>query len=227
MTESSQYVIRGGVEGRERLRILSRVMHDSSTSLFDRLGLRDGLRCLDAGCGGGDTTLGPSRVNGLFAKETTPQRCSAVRLLVFRCRRLRVITAMSAILPFASTVPPCFKGFGLSFPSFPGTRFTRAQPRDALLCVQACRSGARGGIGRGRGGAESAAPAEPRSWKVRFLRKSRDGSALPPSCVHRLFGATRTDTPRKPRGCGHGPRGLATAHRQRISRVGSIPSRRL
>jgi ubiquinone/menaquinone biosynthesis C-methylase UbiE len=57
MTDSSQYVIRGGVEGRERLRILSRVMHDSSTSLFDRLGLRNGLRCLDVGCGGGDTTL--------------------------------------------------------------------------------------------------------------------------------------------------------------------------
>jgi len=57
MTDSSQYVIRGGVEGRERLRILSRVMRDSSTSLFDRLGLRDGLRCLDVGCGGGDTTL--------------------------------------------------------------------------------------------------------------------------------------------------------------------------
>ena len=57
MVESRHYVIRGGPEGRERLRILARVMHESSTSLFDRLGLRSGLTCLDAGCGGGDATL--------------------------------------------------------------------------------------------------------------------------------------------------------------------------
>jgi SAM-dependent methyltransferase len=57
MADRAHYVIRGGVEGRERLRILARVMHASSTSLFDRLGLRDGLACLDVGCGGGDVTL--------------------------------------------------------------------------------------------------------------------------------------------------------------------------
>jgi SAM-dependent methyltransferase len=57
MGDSSHYVIRGGLEGRERLRILARVMHASSSSLFDRLGLRDGLVCLDVGCGGGDATL--------------------------------------------------------------------------------------------------------------------------------------------------------------------------
>jgi SAM-dependent methyltransferase len=32
-------------------------MHDSSSALVDRLGLRNGLVCLDAGCGGGDVTL--------------------------------------------------------------------------------------------------------------------------------------------------------------------------
>jgi ubiquinone/menaquinone biosynthesis C-methylase UbiE len=57
MADSSHYVIRGGLEGRERLRVLSRVMHATTSSLFDRLGLRDGLACLDAGCGGGDATL--------------------------------------------------------------------------------------------------------------------------------------------------------------------------
>ena len=57
MTDSTHYVIRGGVEGRERLRVLARVMHASSTSLLDRLGLCDGLACLDVGCGGGDMTL--------------------------------------------------------------------------------------------------------------------------------------------------------------------------
>src|SRR2546427_1709594 len=57
MADSSHYVIRGGLEGRERLRILARVMHASSMSLFDRLGLCGGLACLDVGCGGGDATL--------------------------------------------------------------------------------------------------------------------------------------------------------------------------
>jgi SAM-dependent methyltransferase len=55
--DSAHYVIRGGIEGRERLRILARVMHASSSSLFDRLGLQDGFSCLDVGCGGGDATL--------------------------------------------------------------------------------------------------------------------------------------------------------------------------
>src|SRR5262245_32713528 len=32
-------------------------MHQTTMSLFDRLDLRDGLVCLDAGCGGGDATL--------------------------------------------------------------------------------------------------------------------------------------------------------------------------
>jgi ubiquinone/menaquinone biosynthesis C-methylase UbiE len=56
MGDLNHYVMRGGVEGRERLRILSRVMHATTTALFDRLGVADGLVCLDAGCGGGDVT---------------------------------------------------------------------------------------------------------------------------------------------------------------------------
>jgi SAM-dependent methyltransferase len=55
MSESS-YVIRGGIEGRERLRILARVMAPTTNSLLDRLGDLTGARCLDAGCGGGDVT---------------------------------------------------------------------------------------------------------------------------------------------------------------------------
>ena len=42
MADSTHYVIRGGLEGRERLRVLGRVMRTSSMSLFDRLVLRDG-----------------------------------------------------------------------------------------------------------------------------------------------------------------------------------------
>lgn len=57
MADSKHYVIRGGLEGRERLRVLARVMRESSSSLFDRLALSDGMACLDVGCGGGDVTL--------------------------------------------------------------------------------------------------------------------------------------------------------------------------
>ena len=51
------YVIRGGIEGRERLKLLSRIMHASTTSLLDRAGIRAGLRCFDIGCGSGDVSL--------------------------------------------------------------------------------------------------------------------------------------------------------------------------
>jgi SAM-dependent methyltransferase len=57
MQPFDQYAITGGVDGRERLRLLARVMRPSTEALFDRLGLRDGLQCLDVGCGGGDVTL--------------------------------------------------------------------------------------------------------------------------------------------------------------------------
>ena len=51
---TTPYVIRGGLAGRERLRVLARVMQPTTSALLDRLGLSDGMRCLDVGCGGGD-----------------------------------------------------------------------------------------------------------------------------------------------------------------------------
>ena len=51
------YVIRGGPEGRERLRVLSRVMWPTTRELLSRAGIRDDARCLDVGCGGGDVTV--------------------------------------------------------------------------------------------------------------------------------------------------------------------------
>ncbi|HZN12593.1 MAG TPA: methyltransferase domain-containing protein [Blastocatellia bacterium] len=56
MAEIEHYAIRGGTEGRERLRIISRVLRPSTTSLLGRLGVGDGMTCLDVGCGGGDVT---------------------------------------------------------------------------------------------------------------------------------------------------------------------------
>jgi SAM-dependent methyltransferase len=63
MSESS-YIIRGGVEGRERLRLLSRILRPTTLSLLDRTGVRSGMSCLDAGCGGGDVTLDLARLVG-------------------------------------------------------------------------------------------------------------------------------------------------------------------
>lgn len=53
----NHYIIRGGVAGRERLRLLGRVMRPTTLGLFQRVGLRPGLQCLDVGCGGGDVTI--------------------------------------------------------------------------------------------------------------------------------------------------------------------------
>ena len=57
MTTTIEYAIRGGLAGRERLRILARTLHSGTSALFDRLGVGAGMRCLDVGCGGGDVTL--------------------------------------------------------------------------------------------------------------------------------------------------------------------------
>ena len=57
MSDLQHYVIRGGVEGRERLKILSRVMHESTAALFERVGVTYGMVCLDIGCGSGDVTF--------------------------------------------------------------------------------------------------------------------------------------------------------------------------
>ena len=56
------YVIRGGVEGRERLRMIARTMRPTTLALFDRVGIPRDARCLDVGSGGGDVTLDLARV---------------------------------------------------------------------------------------------------------------------------------------------------------------------
>ena len=52
----SAYVIRGGTAGRERLRVIARTMHPTTSALLDRFELPPGARCWDVGCGGGDVT---------------------------------------------------------------------------------------------------------------------------------------------------------------------------
>ena len=62
---SKSYIIRGGVEGFDRLKVLARVMHPTTAALFDRVGVGAGMRCLDVGCGSGDVTFELARRVGM------------------------------------------------------------------------------------------------------------------------------------------------------------------
>ena len=48
MTRESTYIIRGGLEGRERLRLVTRVMASSTTELLDRVGVAHDADCLES-----------------------------------------------------------------------------------------------------------------------------------------------------------------------------------
>jgi SAM-dependent methyltransferase len=61
---SERYVIRGGVEGRERLRLLAEVAGPTTRMLLARAGVAPGATCLDVGCGGGDVTVELARLAG-------------------------------------------------------------------------------------------------------------------------------------------------------------------
>lgn len=58
------YIIRGGMEGRERLRLVARMMRPLTLPLLQRAGLQPGMSCLDAGCGGGEVSLELARAVG-------------------------------------------------------------------------------------------------------------------------------------------------------------------
>jgi SAM-dependent methyltransferase len=60
----SNYVLRGGAAGAERLRLLARVTWPTTEPLLRRAGLGPGLRCLDVGCGLGAVTLEMARSVG-------------------------------------------------------------------------------------------------------------------------------------------------------------------
>jgi SAM-dependent methyltransferase len=59
-----RYAIRGGNEGKERLDVLARVLLPTTTQLFDRVGLTEGMKCLDVGCGGGHVAILMARIVG-------------------------------------------------------------------------------------------------------------------------------------------------------------------
>jgi ubiquinone/menaquinone biosynthesis C-methylase UbiE len=51
------YVLRGGERGAERLRLLASVKWPTTKTLLAHAGLREGMHCLDIGCGIGEVTL--------------------------------------------------------------------------------------------------------------------------------------------------------------------------
>ena len=55
--DEHHYLIRGGIEGRERMRVVGRVMRPTTLALLERAGVTDGMRCLDVGCGAGEVTF--------------------------------------------------------------------------------------------------------------------------------------------------------------------------
>jgi SAM-dependent methyltransferase len=63
--DDHHYLIRGGIEGRERLRVLGRVMRPTTLPLLERAGVVAGGHCLDVGCGGGDVTFDLASLVGL------------------------------------------------------------------------------------------------------------------------------------------------------------------
>jgi SAM-dependent methyltransferase len=59
---TAHYVIRGGLAGRERLRVLARVSWPTTSALLERVRVAASARCLDMGCGGGDVTAALARL---------------------------------------------------------------------------------------------------------------------------------------------------------------------
>ena len=60
----TSYVIRGGQEGYDRLRVLAEVHRAGTMALFARAGVGLGMRCLDVGCGGGEVAFDLATVVG-------------------------------------------------------------------------------------------------------------------------------------------------------------------
>jgi ubiquinone/menaquinone biosynthesis C-methylase UbiE len=58
------YTITGGEQGKQRLNLLAEIMRPTTLRLLAEAGLRDGDRCLDLGCGGGNVVLDLARIAG-------------------------------------------------------------------------------------------------------------------------------------------------------------------
>ena len=60
----THYTIAGGLEGRDRLRVIGRVCRADTLNLLHSIKLESGARCVDLGCGGGDVSLELAKLVG-------------------------------------------------------------------------------------------------------------------------------------------------------------------
>jgi SAM-dependent methyltransferase len=77
-SEPEGYVLRGGLAGAERLRLLNRVKWPTTEPLLGAAGLRAGMSCLDVGCGGGDVTLKMAAIVGAEGNVVGVDRDEAI-----------------------------------------------------------------------------------------------------------------------------------------------------
>jgi len=60
----SHYVIHGGVAGSSRMQVVARACWPTTLPLLQRAGIKEGLICLDLGCGAGEVTFELARLVG-------------------------------------------------------------------------------------------------------------------------------------------------------------------
>jgi ubiquinone/menaquinone biosynthesis C-methylase UbiE len=60
----THYVIHGGVPGKKRMEVVARACWPTTLPLLQRAGIREGMSCLDLGCGAGDVTFEIARLAG-------------------------------------------------------------------------------------------------------------------------------------------------------------------
>ena len=61
MTTTESYIVASGIDGYDRLKVLSRAMHEATSVALERVGLHAGMECLDVGCGSGDVSFEMAR----------------------------------------------------------------------------------------------------------------------------------------------------------------------
>ena len=64
VAETEHYVLRGGQRGYDRLLVLARERWPDTLALFQRAGVRPGMKCVDIGCGSGEVTFGLAQLVG-------------------------------------------------------------------------------------------------------------------------------------------------------------------
>src|ERR1044072_4089317 len=64
MSDTNTYIIKGGVEGKERLNVLSNVLSEYTRQLISADGSIEGMHLLDVGCGGGHVSLMAAQMVG-------------------------------------------------------------------------------------------------------------------------------------------------------------------